>query len=342
MARCTSLEIEPTNTPQFRNWLRTAEVILTTGEASARKQTASWLHSFGLLDSLSGMTSPAPLPVAVVTVTYESSGHVGEFLDSIRSAEPSGVRCVVVDNASTDAAKTREIAAEFGATLLELGDNRGYGGAMNAGVATLPSDIDAIVIANPDVSVSPHAISTLYQVLQHSPAIGAVGPAILNADGSVYPSARAIPSLGTGVGHALLARIWPQNPWSAKYRVENSSPNMRDAGWLSGAFLMVRRSAFDALAGFDERYFMYFEDVDLGHRLGRAGWRNVYVPDATVTHTGAHSTQTNSGHLLRVHHVSAYQFLRTRYAAWYFAPLRLVLRAGLFIRGVIGARRLGR
>ncbi|HEU5222600.1 MAG TPA: glycosyltransferase family 2 protein [Candidatus Lumbricidophila sp.] len=288
------------------------------------------------------MTFALASHVAVVTVTYQSSGHIGEFLRSLAASEPGGVRCVVVDNASRDAALTKAIAAEHGVAVVELAENLGYGGAMNAGVATLPADTWAVVIANPDVSVSPGAISSLVAALEQSPDVGSVGPAILNPDGSVYPSARAIPSLGTGVGHALLARLWPENPWSVAYRAERSAPAQRDAGWLSGAFVMVRRSAFEALNGFDERYFMYFEDVDLGYRLGRAGWRNMYVPAASVTHTGGHSTQSNSSRLLRVHHDSAYQFLRTRYAAWYFAPLRWALRVGLFLRSHIGVRRLER
>ena len=105
-----------------------------------------------------------------------------------------------------------------------------------------------------------------------------LGPLIETADGDIYPSARALPSLGRGIGHALCGWWWPANPWTAAYRRERGAPAEGAVGWLSGSCLLLRRKAFDAVGGFDPAYFMYFEDVDLGDRLGRAGWQNVYVP----------------------------------------------------------------
>src|SRR5690606_18898026 len=129
----------------------------------------------------------------------------------------------------------------------------------------------------PDVRLHPGSVEAMLAALDADPQIGAVGPKLLNEDGSVYPSARDIPSLRTGVGHAAFSRVWAGNPWTRRYRQEAASPDeARDVGWLSGACLLVRREAFDSVDGFDDRYFMYFEDVDLGYRLGRAGWRNRY------------------------------------------------------------------
>jgi N-acetylglucosaminyl-diphospho-decaprenol L-rhamnosyltransferase len=86
------------------------------------------------------------------------------------------------------------------------------------------------------------------------------------------------------------------------------------------------------VGGFDDRFFMYFEDVDLGYRLGKAGWKSVYLPSAIVTHTGAHSTSTESSRMIKAHHRSAYRYLSQKYSAWYFAPLRWALRLGLMLR----------
>jgi N-acetylglucosaminyl-diphospho-decaprenol L-rhamnosyltransferase len=77
---------------------------------------------------------------------------------------------------------------------------------------------------------------------------------------------------------------------------------------------------------------MYFEDVDLGARLGKNGWRNVYVPSATVTHTGAHSTAQSAKRMEAAHHDSAYLYLANKYSAWYLLPVRVVLRIGLAAR----------
>jgi N-acetylglucosaminyl-diphospho-decaprenol L-rhamnosyltransferase len=96
--------------------------------------------------------------------------------------------------------------------------------------------------------------------------------------------------------------------------------------------MLLRRSAFDAVGGFDPAYFMYFEDTDLCRRLAEAGWQSVYVPTAVVEHTGAHSTRRNRPAMLRAHHASAYRYLARQYAGVRWAPVRWVLKAGLAAR----------
>ncbi|MFF1878086.1 glycosyltransferase family 2 protein [Leifsonia sp. NPDC058230] len=288
-------------------------------------------------------SEPSLSSVAVVTVSYNSSAEMAPFLSSVTESEGAPVRVVVADNDSADASETRRITLDEKATFLPTGGNHGYGGAMNRGVASLGPDIDAVLISNPDVVIHPGAISRLLAVLASSESIGAVGPRVLNPDGSTYPSARALPSLRSGIGHALFGEIWPTNPWSASYRVDMSDVSAtRDVGWLSGSCLLVRRSAFEAIGGFDEGFFMYFEDVDLGRRLHEAGWRSVYVPDASVTHTGAHSTSTDSVKMIRAHHASAYRYLKKKYPSALYSPIRLALRIGLAARAqylIIRARR---
>lgn len=276
--------------------------------------------------------SPA-VRTAVVTVTYNSSVALGPFLNSVIVSEPSPPPVTIADNLSADIDECRAIAAEFGATVLSLGRNLGYGGAINAAVRSVPLSYEFVLVSNPDVLVHPGAISTLEEVMRANPQAAAVGPRVLNSDGTTYPSARRIPSLRTGVGHAIFSRIWPSNPWTRSYRSENATgTEIRPVGWLSGACLLIRRSAFDDIGGFDQAFFMYFEDVDLGYRLGQAGWQNLYVPDAIVTHTGAHSTSTDSLRMIAAHHDSAYLFLSRKYRSWYLAPVRWVLRGTLSIR----------
>ena len=216
--------------------------------------------------------------VGIVTVAYRSNRVLGGFLASVPAAGPEPVAVVVVDNAP-GTGDASALSAKAGATHLPLPSNPGYGGAVNAGERALPASVEWVLISNPDVVLAPGAIDTLLETGRSDPAIGAVGPAVLNPDGSVYPSARAVPSLRTGVGHALFANLWQRNPWTLAYRRESDpSDQVRDAGWLSGSCLLVRRSAFAQIGGFDDGYFMYFEDVDLGFRLGKAGYRNVYEP----------------------------------------------------------------
>jgi len=284
------------------------------------------------------MSSPLLESTAVVTVSYNSSGQLAVFLDSVKLSEADKVTVIIADNRSSDLGITRGIADSHGAHVLELPENLGYGGAINAAVATLPLPIAYILISNPDVEMGTGTISLLLDAIDADPSIGAIGPRVLNVDGTTYPSARKLPSLRTGIGHALFAQFWPSNPWTRAYRAEHEGADVRrSVGWLSGSCLLVRREAFKQLSGFDEGFFMYFEDVDLGYRLGKAGWSNVYLPQAAVIHTGAVSTSAESEKMIRVHHESALRFLEKKYSAGHLAPVRWALRVALAVRARVFA-----
>ena len=267
--------------------------------------------------------------VAAITVSYGSGDVLPGLLGSLRVAAQQPLTVFVVDNSPEPAVE--ELALRSGATYLPLPANPGYGGAVNAAARLLDDSVEWLLVVNPDVVLEPGSVDALLAAAAGDPAIGAVGPAILSPDGSVYPSARQIPSLRTGIGHALFSGAWPGNPWSRRYRQADEFA-ARDAGWLSGACLLVRRSAFDGVGGFDEGYFMYFEDVDLGMRLGRAGWRNRYEPAARVTHSGAHATTRAREAMVEAHHASAGRFLTRKYPGPLWAPVRLALRVGLRLR----------
>lgn len=275
---------------------------------------------------------------AVVTVAYRSDGELGEFLDSIAVASTEQVVTIVADNlpSAGDAAR---IAADHGASYLPMTGNLGYGGAINAAGRTLPDSVEWVLISNPDVVLEPGALDVLIARASGDDRIGSVGPRILNEDGSVYPSARAIPSIRFGIGHALFSRVWVGNPWTRRYHAADAAGISREAGWLSGACLLVRRAAFEGIRGFDEEFFMYFEDVDLGFRLGRAGWINVYEPSTSATHHGARSTSTESAAMILAHHRSAERFLAKRYSSPWLAPVRLILLAGLRLRAAFASKR---
>ena len=276
--------------------------------------------------------------LAVVTVTYSPGEVLDTFLDTLVDATKRTPRIVLADNGSVDGAPERAAASREGVELLRTGGNLGYGTAVNRAVAVLPPQYGWVLAANPDIEWTPGALDTLLDAAHRWPSGGSFGPLIREPDGTVYPSARLLPSLGRGIGHALLFRVWPGNPWTRSYRQSSTSIVERPAGWLSGSCLLVRRAAFDAIGGFDERYFMYFEDVDLGDRLGRAGWQNVYLPSAEVIHLGGHATARASERMLAEHHRSTYRYLAGRYRGTWFAPLRLALRLGLATRSWLAVR----
>lgn len=280
--------------------------------------------------------------IGIVTVAYRSDAMLTGFLASVPKATSAAVALVVADNLPTEG-DAAGIAQSARADYLPIPTNPGYGGAVNAAVSRLPESVDWVLIANPDLILDPGALDRLVATGRADDEIGSVGPLIRNPDGSIYPSARSVPSLRTGIGHALFSTLWAANPWTRRYR-EELAPigEPRDAGWLSGSCVLVRRRAFDEIGGFDEGYFMYFEDVDLGYRLGKRGYRNVYEPSASAVHIGGQSTVGESARMVRAHHASARRFIRRKYAAWWLWPVRATVSAGLRMRSALIERGLPR
>ncbi|WP_197497676.1 glycosyltransferase family 2 protein [Mycobacterium sp. 1274756.6] len=268
----------------------------------------------------------------MVTVTYSPGSHLDRFLASLSLATDRPVAVVMADNGSTDGAPQAAVRDHEGVTLFDTGGNLGYGTAINRAMAQVDPAAEFVVVANPDVQWGPGSIDALLTAAQRWPRAATLGPLIRDPDGSVYPSARHLPSLIRGGMHAVVGPVWPRNPWSLAYRQERLEPSERPVGWLSGACLLVRRTAFDAVGGFDERYFMYMEDVDLGDRFGRAGWQNVYVPSSEVLHDKGHSTGRDPARNLAAHHRSTYLFLADRHPGWWRAPLRWTMRGALAAR----------
>ena len=277
-------------------------------------------------------------PVRVVCVTYNPGPELEDLARSLGAATTSPVHLVLVDNGSTDDRPDR-VAAAHGGRVIRAGENLGYGRAANRGAEGASEPW--IVVVNPDIVWEPGSLDVLLAAAERYPDAGSLGPVLLNTDGTVYPSARALPSLTQGVGHAVFARLWPGNPWTRAYqrRQESADATEREAGWLSGACLLLRREAFEAVGGFDPGYFMFFEDVDLGERLGRAGWRNVYVPSARVTHVGGTSWRDRPARMISAHHTSARRYLHSRYHRWYQWPLRVAISLGLALREAVELRR---
>lgn len=285
------------------------------------------------------MPSPGETPLktpssAVITVSYGSGAVLEEFLQSLRDFHGWEQTVVVVDN-KPDHDGVAEIAARFGADYVALPNNPGYGAGMNAGVRSLDTEFDTYFFCNPDVRFLGPTIGPLANSLLQDQAAGSVGPQLLNDDGSVYPSARNIPSIGTGVGHALFSKIWPANPWTRAYQNSSNYAERRGAGSLSGAAVMLTRQAYETIDGWDEAYFIHFEDIDLGYRLGLAGFRNIYDPSIAVHHSGAHSTKNYAALVEQAMTTSAIRFMRKRYSGFWRTPLRWSITVALQVRGTL-------
>jgi N-acetylglucosaminyl-diphospho-decaprenol L-rhamnosyltransferase len=223
---------------------------------------------------------------AVVVVSHETRDEALGCLATLSAAGADEV--VLVDTGSHDdtVAAVRRVHPQVQVLALE---NVGFGRAANAGVRRTAADV--VVVCNADVRFEAGSVEVLARRLADDPSVAAAGPEVRYPDGRHQASARDVPSLPTAVGHAVFSRVWRANPWTRRYRRTDADPGRaRDADWLSGCALAIRREAFEDVGGFDPAYFLYVEDVDLGVRLRRAGWRLRYEPDARVVHRVGAST----------------------------------------------------
>ena len=271
--------------------------------------------------------------LAVVTVAYTPGDALETFLDTVRTATSAPLDIVVADHGGTASGLLAQRHADV--RVVDTGDV-GYGRAANIGVYATTAEF--VVVANPDIQWQPGSLDQLMAAARRWPRGAAFGPRIQTPQGATFPSARAVPSLTDGIGHALFGWLWPRNPWTSAYRVERAAPTERTAGWLAGSCLLLRRDAFDDVGGFDPERLTYLEDLDLGERLAKAGWQNVYVPSALVRGAGRQSSPGDDAQVTAEQHRSAWSYLSRRYPGWRWLPLRVVLRVGLAIRGAVAKR----
>jgi GT2 family glycosyltransferase len=230
--------------------------------------------------------------------------------------------------------------------LFAIDTNPGFGAGVNR--AAKASSGKYLLLLNPDCVVE-GSIGRLVAYLDHHADVGAVGPFIKESDGSVQASARCFPNVTTWFAgrSSWLTRAFPNNPWTRRnliFQGDATEPILVD--WVSGACMMIRREAFLSVGGFDERFFLYWEDADFCFRLKRAGWSTVYNPEVAVTHLTGRSSVTAQTPSLIAFHRSAYRYFRKNgsAAAQIAAPLVfLILYVRLAIKlALLELRRLSK
>jgi N-acetylglucosaminyl-diphospho-decaprenol L-rhamnosyltransferase len=238
--------------------------------------------------------------VTAVVVDYHADDVLVECVRSLEDNEVTHI--VVVENG--EVGSVPQTLIELGVVLVSPGVNLGYGGGVNRGAA-LARPTTYLLVSNPDVIVHPGAVHALMEYLDEHPDVALVGPSILRPDGTVYPSQRVFPNMWLAGVHALLSPLWPDNPATQRYRSARSDGTV---DWVSGAFFLVRRSSFEAVGGFDERYFMFAEEMALCWQLREHGFAVAATSDAVVTHIEGVSRAKAPRAMLIAHHRSALRF----------------------------------
>ena len=188
----------------------------------------------------------------------------------------------MVDNASRDgsAATVRERFPSV--RLIANPENVGFARACNQGARACAAPY--LLFLNPDATLAPGSLSTLAAILEARPRVGVVGPRTRSANGDIQVSTGPDLSLVSEVRQRRLVRGVARRDPAVLVEAEGLHAVEREADWVSGACLMIRRQAFDAVAGFDERFFLYEEDADLCRRVRQAGWQVLFSPTAEARH----------------------------------------------------------
>jgi GT2 family glycosyltransferase len=268
--------------------------------------------------------------IGIVIVTHNSGKEIGACLDAALS---SGADVVVVDNASSD--NTIVEIARRGARLISNPDNRGFAAAVNQGFAVLSSPY--IVLLNPDAVIQSELAPL--RLACDLPRAAAAGGKMMDSEGrpQIGFMARRLPTPAALIGELLLInRLWPGNPVNRQYRLLHLDPGSpREVEQPAGAFLMIRRSVWQELGGFDEKFApLWFEDVDFCRRVIDRGYSIQYAPGAVVKHTGGHSISSLPVEKRQYYwYCSLLRYSAKHFRPWAFGVVCLAVVTGSLLRG---------
>jgi N-acetylglucosaminyl-diphospho-decaprenol L-rhamnosyltransferase len=289
------------------------------------------------------MQSTTPLSLDIVVVNWNAGAYLRGCLESVAAAQRAAYqlgKVVVVDNASTDGSLDGLHGIDLPLEILRNGENRGFSIACNQGAEV--GDSDLILFLNPDTRLFPETLD-LTVAFMADPAnshVGICGGQMLGEDGRRQFSCARFPTFTMFATHMIgLTRVLPR--WFPPQRLTPKEANHSGiVDQVIGAYFLIRRSVFGALGGFDERFFMYLEDVDLAYRARRLGYPSYFLAEASVYHKEMTSTMQVRGRRLFYLLRSRTQYARKHWPAWQAALLAgLILAVELPVRAIVSALR---
>ncbi|MEN8798571.1 MAG: glycosyltransferase family 2 protein [Flavobacteriaceae bacterium] len=271
--------------------------------------------------------------IDLILINYKSTDYLQTCLTSIYERLNGFYANVhVVDNFSGD--QVHLVKSIYPKIFLTIHNNNlGFSKAVNKIIKKTSSPY--IVLLNPDTIVFDNFFELIISFAQKHPDVGILGPKILNSDGSLQGSARAFPSfLSAWFGRrSLLTKMFPNSRFTSdsilNYKSDGKSP--MEVDWISGACMVVKRQALEDVGLLDERFFLYWEDVDWCKRMWQEGWKVIYLPEATIQHKVGGSSDRNLVRSVFEFHKGAYQYFK-KYHKSYRLILKPLIFFGLFVR----------
>jgi N-acetylglucosaminyl-diphospho-decaprenol L-rhamnosyltransferase len=276
--------------------------------------------------------------VAAIVVSFNSRPHLERCVGSVLGDVDA---VVVVDSASSDGSGGLVRERFPSVPVIELSENRGFGAAMNAGVEA--TDGEYLLLLNADAWATEGAVAKLVGCAESDPQAGIVGPRLSNPDGTLQPSVRGYPTPWRLVTEYFFLRwLAPRSRLlNSFYGAGFDHRSTVSVEFLVGAALLVRRSAFDEVGGFDPDFFMFNEEVDLSYRMKRAGRRILFCPAAEFVHVGGASTAPVWDRMYREQLRSHLRFLTKHNGPVVAERMRRVLVSAMRLRALVfrGERR---
>lgn len=243
--------------------------------------------------------------ISIIIVTWNSGNEIIACLDSIYAQNHVPCEVIVIDNASED--NTVELLKNHRGkiALIYNSTNLGFAEAVNQGLKKAIGDY--ILLLNPDTVLQPGALKIMFDFMVSHPEAGAVGPQLLNVDGTIQPSCREFPRPAYFIWEFTgLARLFPKHPVFGSWRMGYfDHQSQREVDQPMGACLMVRKMAIDQTGPMDSKNFpMFFNEVDWCLRIKRQGWKIFFLPEAKMTHYHGASTRKNRRQMIVSSHRS--------------------------------------
>ena len=273
--------------------------------------------------------------VSAIVVTHNAAAWIERSLQSLAG---SGAEVIVVDNASTDGTPGLVREKFPDARVIEQ-ENKGFGAGNNAGMRAASGRY--YLLLNPDAWLTEGALEKLVAFADEHPEAAVVGPRLLNPDGSLQRSVRGYPSpWRIATEYFFLRKLGPRtHALNAFFGEQFDHESVREAEYLFGACLLVRREAVDEVGGFDEDFFLMSEEVDWCYRFREAGWKVLFYPGAEVFHVVGASLNPRQFHAIVRGHL---QFLRKHRGEREAERARRVMLWGLRARGLVFRGERGR
>jgi N-acetylglucosaminyl-diphospho-decaprenol L-rhamnosyltransferase len=268
--------------------------------------------------------------LSIVIVNWNVRDLLKRCLDSIMSsfqlpASSFQIEVIVVDSASSDGSVAM-VEEEFPQVrLIANSENVGFTVGNNQGIAV--SRGRYVLLLNPDTEVVGDALTTMVEYMDHHPQVGALGPQLLNPDGSIQSSRRRFPTLATAFLESTILQQWfPHNRVIRHYYIANRPDDeVQEVDWITGACLLARREAIEEVGLLDEGFFMYSEELDWCRRFKAQGWQIVYLPTAKVVHHGGQSSEQVKSFQHIQFQRSKVRYFRKYHGPWQAEILRLFI-----------------